>query len=165
MRRVDMNRRRFLAAALGSAGLFVDARARGETPARSSNRPPLRFVGVYTPHGRAHELWRPKGGFDLRFEDSILRPFDDPDNPIARGKSYRDRLLVLDGIDLTAGIRVGTSGHDGARVILTGSGADGKGASLDQFLAATRDLGAETVHTSIVLGVGDAQTAIGQCVS
>jgi hypothetical protein len=155
-----MNRRGFLAAALGTAGWIAESRARGEPSKR-----PLRFVAVYTPHGRAHELWRPRDGFDLQFEDSILRPFDDPGDPVAHGKSYRDRLLVLDGVDLTAGILVGTTGHDGARVILTGSGADGKGASLDQFLAVERGLGAETVHTSIVLGIGEAQTAIGQCIS
>jgi hypothetical protein len=162
-----MDRRSFLAAALGTAGLLAESRARGDAPAPPSHgdKRPLRFVAVYTPHGRAHELWRPRDGFDLRFQDSILRPFDDPGDPVARGRSWRDKLLVVDGVDLTAGILVGTTGHDGARVILTGSGADGKDASLDQFLAVDRSLGADTVHTSIVLGVGEAQTAIGQCIS
>jgi hypothetical protein len=122
----------------------------------------LRFVAVYSPHGRAHELWQPRDGFDLRFADSVLRPFDDPEG---LGRSFRDRLLVLDGIDLSAGIAVGTTGHDGPRVILTGSGADGTGASLDQVLAAERGLGAGTPHTSLVLGVGDEQAAIAHSIS
>jgi hypothetical protein len=165
MRRVAVGRRKFLAA-LGAAGLLAVEGARADTrpgPGRSrtSNRP-LRLVAVYTPHGRAHELWQPRDGFDLRYPDAILRPFDDAET---LGKSFRDRLIVLDGIDLSAGILVGTSGHDGPRVVLTGSGADGKGASLDQVLAVDRGLGAETLHTSLVLGVGNDETAIGACIS
>jgi hypothetical protein len=167
-----LDRRRFLAA-LGAAGLAfggdrhsskgtaVAGSASIGAGSRASGRP-LRLVAVYTPHGRAHELWQPHEGFDLRFADSILSPFDDVD---AYGRSYRDRLLVLDGIDLSAGIASGTSGHDGPRVILTGSGADGRNASIDQYLAVERGLGAETSHTSIVLGIGNAEPEIGACIS
>ncbi len=165
--RDNVTRRLFLAA-LGAGGLLVGTRAFGDATtaaggARSkvSGRP-LRFVSVYTPHGRAHELWQPRDGFDLRFPDSILRPFDDAE---AYGKSFRGSLIVLDGVDLRAGIASGTSGHDGPRVILTGSGGDGKNASLDQVLAVERGLGAETPLTSVVLGVGNAQPEIGACIS
>jgi hypothetical protein len=156
--------RRRLLAGLGAAGVLVAGRAfaGGADTTRGSSERPLRFVGVFTPHGRAHELWQPRDGFDLRFADSVLRPFDDPET---FGQSFRDRLLVLDGIDLSAGIAVGTSGHDGPRVILTGSGADGTGASLDQFLAVERGLGESTPHTSLVLGVGNEHTTIADCVS
>jgi hypothetical protein len=119
---------------------------------------PKRFIGVYTPHGRAHELWQPREGFDIAYEGSVLAPFDDT---VRYGQSFRERLLVLDGIDLSAGIEVGTTGHDGSRVILTGSGADGKNASLDQFLAVEHGVGAETPHTSLVLGVGSDSTEVG----
>jgi hypothetical protein len=167
-----LDRRRFLSA-LGAGGLAwasgprdgagnaVAGSAPGSARSHTSGRP-LRLVAVYTPHGRAHELWQPREGFDLQFPDSILRPFDDP---AVHGRSFRDRLLVLDGIDLSAGIASGTSGHDGPRVILTGSGADGRNASVDQFLAVERGLGAETPHTSIVLGVGNAQPEIGASIS
>jgi hypothetical protein len=155
-----LGRRSFLAA-LGATGMLVGSRALGQ-PGKAGASRPLRLVAIYTPHGRAHELWQPRDGFDLRFADSILHPFDDPD---AHGRSFRDRLLVLDGIDLSAGIAVGTSGHDGPRVILTGSGADGRNASLDQYLAVERGLGAETPHTSIVLGIGNDQPEIGACIS
>ena len=148
-------------AAIGDRGV-ASARGVVGTPRSSRSGQPLRFVAVYTPHGRAHELWQPGDGFNLRLPDSILRPFDEPE---VHGKSFRDRLIVLDGIDLSAGIASGTSGHDGPRVILTGSGADGKNASIDQYLAVERGLGAETLHTSLVLGIGNAQPEITASIS
>jgi len=166
--------RRHLLAALGAAGTLVGSRALGDdartlappgpTPAgRSrSSAGPLRLVAVYAPHGRARELWQPRQGFDLSYPDAILRPFDDPERV---GQSFRDRLVVLGGVDLSAGIAVGTSGHDGPRVVLTGSGADGKNASLEQHLAVERGLGADTLHTSLVLGIGSDQTGIGESIS
>lgn len=153
-----MPRRRFLAA-LGVTGAFLARETRGlaET-AQALGSPPRRFISVYTPHGRAHELWQPRDGFDIAYPGSVLAPFDDA----ARfGRSFRERMLVLDGIDLSAGIEVGTTGHDGSRVILTGSGADGKNASLDQFLAVEHGLGADTPYTSLVLGVGSDSTEVG----
>jgi hypothetical protein len=145
-----LDRRRFLAA-LGASSVLLGREARG------ANRP-LRFVGIYTPHGRAYELWQPRPEFDIGYADCSLSPFDDP---ATYGKSFKDKLLVLDGVDLSAGIAVGTTGHNGSRVILTGSGADGKTASIDQFLAVERGLGASTPHASLVLGVGNDQTGIG----
>jgi hypothetical protein len=155
-----IERRTFLAALGASIAGMQTVRANAAI-SRATERP-MRFIGVYTPHGRAHELWQPRAGFDLRFDDSILAPFDDA---AKLGKSYKDRLLVLDGIDLSAGITVGTSGHDGPRVILTGSGANGKNPSIDQYLAVECGLGAETQHTSLVLGVGEEQPDIGSCIS
>ncbi len=166
------SRRHFLAA-LGAAGLSLGSGATsgaGSTAAGGAQSAglskvtgrPLRLIAVYTPHGRAHELWQPREGFDLRFPESILQPFDDPEH---HGKSFRERLLVIDGVDLSAGIASGTSGHDGPRVILTGSGADGQNASIDQYLAVERGLGAETPHTSIVLGVGNAEPEITASIS
>jgi hypothetical protein len=161
-----LQRRRFLAA-LGVSGVFLAQETRGwadVTPAASTltEAPPRRYVAVYTPHGRAHELWQPRGDFEIAFEGSTLAPFDDA---ITYGRSFREQLLVLDGIDLSAGIEVGTTGHDGSRVILTGSGGDGKNASLDQFLAVEQALGSDTPHTSLTLGVGSDSTEVGQNLS
>jgi hypothetical protein len=160
-----LSRRRFLAA-LGVSGswLAFETRAAADqaTPAAKTAAPPRRYIGVYTPHGRAHELWQPRAGFDISFPEATLQPFDDT---ATYGKSFRDRLLVLDGIDLSAGIEVGTTGHDGSRVILTGSGADGKNASLDQFLAVEQGLGTETSHTSLTLGIGNDSTEVGWNIS
>jgi len=133
-------------------------RRAGAAPPSSSTGRPLRFIGVYTPHGRAHELWQPRPNFDIAYPDAILAPFDSPE---LYGRSFKDQLCVIDGVDLSAGIAVGTVGHDAARVILTGSGADGKNASIDQFLAVERGLGADTPHSSLTLAVGNDATEIG----
>jgi hypothetical protein len=123
---------------------------------------PLRFVGVYTPHGCAYELYKPGPEFDIGYTQCTLAPFDDPGT---FGKSYKERLLVLDHVDLSAGMEVGTVGHDAPRVILTGSGAHGKNASVDQYLAVEQGLGRSTPITSLVLGVGDARSDIGSNIS
>jgi hypothetical protein len=150
--------RRSVLAALGLSALPLSAQAEPDR----SGRGPLRFIGVFTPHGRAYEYYRPGPDFDLGYEGSVLAPFDAPET---YGESFKDRLLVLDGIDLAAGIEVGTVGHDASRVILTGSGADGSNASIDQFLAVDQGLGASTPHTSLVLGVGFEGTEIGVNIS
>ena len=157
-----LSRRRFLAA-LGVSGAFLARETRGLAGASAPVAiGPRRFISVYTPHGRAHELWQPRGDFDIAYAGSVLAPLDDATR---FGQSFRDRLLVLDGIDLSAGIEVGTTGHDGSRVILTGSGADGKNASLDQFLAVEQGLGGGTPQTSLVLGIGSDSTEVGMNLS
>jgi hypothetical protein len=119
-------------------------------------------VGIYAPHGRALEYWVPGPGFDLRYEHCSLQPFDDAQR---FGRSFREQIVVIEGLDLSAGIESGTVGHEGARALLTGSAADGSNASLDQFLALERGLGASTPHSSLVLGVGNDQTDIGSNIS
>ncbi|HEV8246547.1 MAG TPA: DUF1552 domain-containing protein, partial [Polyangiaceae bacterium] len=164
-------RRRHFLAALGASGAWLGLSPCGMAGAASTpggkqgvaaSGRPLRFLGVYAPHGRAHELWQPGPGFDLSYENAILAPFDDSKS---YGRSFKDKLVVLDGIDLSAGIAVGTVGHDAPRVILTGSGADGKTASIDQYLAVEKGFGADTPHTSVVLGVGNDGSEIGANIS
>ena len=162
-----LGRRAFLSALGASGALFGLERASGApaNPGRGALAPsgkPLRLVCVYMPHGRAHELWQPREGFDIAFPDATLAPFDDA---ATYGRSFKNELLVVDGVDLSAGIAVGTTGHDAPRVIFTGSGANGKNASLEQFLANEKGLGAETPHTSVVLGVGNDASDIGSNVS
>src|SRR5262249_41903005 len=92
-------RRHFLAA-LGVTGAWLAAESQGRAGADATPvARPLRFVSVYTPHGRAHELWQPREGFDIAYDGSSLAPFDDPKS---HGRSFKDRLIVLDGIDLSA---------------------------------------------------------------
>jgi hypothetical protein len=74
-------------------------------------------------------------------------------------------LLVIDGLDLAAGIEVGTVGHDASRALFTGSGADGKCASIDQYLAVEQMLGAPTAFTSLTLAVGSNGSELGANVS
>ena len=121
-----------------------------------------RFIGVYMPHGVAKELWRPGPSFQIAYEGSSLAPFDDA---LVLGKSFRDQILVVEGLDLSAGIDGGSAGHSGARALFTGSGFNGSNASLDQFLAVEQGLGKLTPLSSLVLGVGHAESDIGSCIS
>jgi hypothetical protein len=155
------SRRAFLAALGASSalaglddasGALAGGRADALRRAHGEDGKPLRLVCVYMPHGRAHELWQPRDGFDIAFPDATLAPFDDA---ATYGRSFKSELVVVDGVDLSAGIAAGTTGHDAPRAIFTGSGADGNNASIEQFLADEQGLGADTPHTSVVLGVGN----------
>jgi hypothetical protein len=153
---VTLARRRFLAA-LGAALLprevWAELAPPPPGPAVAKGSPSAkRFIGVYMPHGRARELFLPREGFRIDYEDAALAAFDDPQR---FGRSFREDLLVIDGLDLAAGFLTGTVGHDAPRVLLTGAGANGKNASIDQFLAVEQRLAAETPLQSLVLGVGN----------
>lgn len=159
------SRRRFLTAlgvGLGSMGLSRSGFA-GDFPAHERKKsPPLHFFGVYTPHGCAYEYFPPEGNFDFSYEHAVLAPFEDESR---FGRKYKEKLIVLDGVDLSAGLLTGTVGHDAPRVILTGSGADGTNPSIDQYLAVEAGLGADTLYTSLVLGIGNDQSGPGNNIS
>jgi len=62
---------------------------------RRENRPPLRFIGVYHPHGIAAELFARREGetetsFALDYPDSPLQPFDDA---ATYGRSFKDNIV------------------------------------------------------------------------
>ena len=129
--------------------------AGGETP-------PLKFLGVYQPHGICAEYFALKNGesetrFDLTYEHCSLRAFDDA----ARyGKSFKDQIIVIEGLDLLSN----GNAHDSAGTILTGSALrDGRPAnlSLDQYLAVEHHLGDATPVTSVALAVGDPELSSG----
>ena len=137
------------------------AKAYGETL-------PLRFVGIYHPHGVAAEHFVMRStdtttNFDLKFANSSLSPFDDA---ATYGKSWKSKIVVIEGIDHLSN----ANGHDSAATILTGSRVDSSAkvplnSSLDQFLAVEKKLGASTPVTSIQLGVGNVDTASGSTLS
>jgi hypothetical protein len=120
---------------------------------------PLRFIGMYHPHGIAAELFTLRDGetetsFDLGYPDSPLQPFDDA---ATYGKSFKDKIITIEGLDLLSD----TNGHNSAGTILTGSrivggtGGIPENSSLDQFLAVENNLGDATLVTSVALGVGN----------
>jgi len=127
---------------------------------------PLRFIGMYLPHGVAAPLYNRKAGeteknFSLTGTDAVLSPLDDA---ATYGWSFKDKFISIEGIDLSAGIEKSTNGHDASCVILTGSAPQGQllpGSSLDQFLAVDKGLGAQTRLSSIVLAVGNRATESG----
>jgi len=130
---------------------------------------PLKLITISAPHGIAAEYWnmrRPDGpaitadglslrgtdtetSFDITYPNCSLQPFDDA---ATYGKSFKDRLLTIEGLDLAY------DGHDAVASILTGTPLNGgkpANSSLDQFLAVEKGLGASTKRSNIVLGVGD----------
>src|SRR5262249_20196326 len=77
---------------------------------------PLRLVAVYHPHGVAAELWAMKStdtetSFDIGYANCSLQPFDDA---ATYGKSFKDKILVIEGIDHLSN----ANGHDSAGTIL-----------------------------------------------
>jgi hypothetical protein len=152
------------AAALPFYQLLEDsfARAAGETL-------PLRFVTLSAPHGIAAEYWAMRSAtspdiavesanlrgsdtetsWDISYPNCTLQPFDDA---ATYGKSFKDRLLLIEGLDLAL------DGHDAVASILTGSPLSGTvpaNSSLDQYLSVEKGLGAATRKSNVVLGVGD----------
>ena len=129
---------------------------------------PLRFITMYHPHGIAAELWAmqptdTETTFDIAYANCSLQPFDDA---ATYGKSFKDQILVIEGIDHLSN----ANGHDSAGTILTGSRIDAsadkpQNASLDQVLAVDNKLGAATPLTSIALGVGNDATGAGTTLS
>lgn len=133
---------------------------------------PLKFLTISHPHGMAAEYWGMRAAsspdiaieglssrgsdtetaFDIAYPNCSLQPFDDP---ATYGKSFKDRLLLVEGLDLAS------DGHDAAASILTGSSLNGtvpKNSSLDQYLSVEMGLGAATRKSNVVLGVGEPNT-------
>jgi hypothetical protein len=168
MRPMSRTRRSFLRAMGAGFAALPFARLLENSVAQAAGEElPLKFVGMYHPHGVSAEYWAMKTAdtetaFDLTYENCSLQPFDDA---TTYGKSYKNKLLVLEGIDLMSN----ANGHSTGGTIFTGSRIDGgtqpKNISLDQYLAVTQKLGSATRVTSISLGVGNDSTEVGQTLS
>jgi hypothetical protein len=97
--------------------------------------------------------------FDIAYPNCSLQPFDDP---ATYGKSFKDRLLIVEGLDLAS------DGHDATASVLTGTPLNGGqplNSSLDQYLAVELGLGADTRKSNVVLAVGDPNPHPGNSVS
>jgi len=164
-------RRAFLRAMGAGAATLPFYRLLEDSVARAAGEIlPLRFISVYHPHGIAAELFAMRAGdsesnFNITYSANnaqcALQPFDDA---ATYGKSFKSKILVLEGVDLMSN----ANGHDSAGTILTGSPIEGgkpKNSSLDQYLAVERKLGASTRVTSLALGVGTDSTQAGMTLS
>jgi len=140
MNNLRLSRRRLLQGSLAGAASLPLVRLLGESSVRAQDAALTNFICVYHPHGVAAEFWAMKPNdtetsFDLSYENCSLQPFDDA---ATYGKSFKDKLLIIEGIDHLSN----ANGHDSAGTILTGSRIDGKkpqNASLDQVLAVERE--------------------------
>jgi hypothetical protein len=140
---------------------------------------PLKFMTISHPHGIASEYFGARTptspdimveglslrgsdtqtSFDIGYANCSLQPFDDA---ATYGKSFKDRLLLIEGVDLAY------DGHDAVASILTGSRISGNvpaNSSLDQYLAVEMGLGAATLKSSIALAVGSSGTSPGSTLS
>lgn len=162
---VRLGRRQLLRTGVYAAASVPLLRAFGSV-ARADPGALKNFICIYHPHGVAAEYWAlrtadSETSFDISYDTCSLQPFDDA---ATYGKSFKDKLLVIEGIDHLSN----ANGHDSAGTILTGSRIDGKkpqNASLDQVLAVDHMLGADTPITSIALGVGNDSTDSGLTLS
>jgi len=155
--------RRSVLKALGAFwGLPVGQLLYSSIAQAQSASPPLKFIGVYVPHGVALEHYAMRAGetettFDLNFTDCALSPFDTPAD--YGGRSFKSRIIILEGVDLAVAEVSGTPGHGAASCLFTGSTTTGndhgaQGQSIDQFLARTQGLGVATAYPTLNLGVG-----------
>lgn len=140
---------------------------------------PLKLITISHPHGIAAEYFGARTpaspelmveglslrgsdtetSFDIAYPNCSLQPFDDA---ATYGKSFKDRLLLLEGVDLAY------DGHDAVASILTGSRISGglpANSSLDQYLAVEMGLGAATLKSSVALAVGSPDTSPGNTLS
>jgi hypothetical protein len=168
MNRISRTRRSFLRAMGAGFAALPFARLLEDSVAQAAGEAlPLKFITIYHPHGISAEYFAMRDSdtetaFDLGYENCSLKPFDDA---ATYGKSFKDKLLVIEGIDHLSN----ANGHDSAGTILTGSRIEGsqkpQNISLDQFLAVTHGLGSGTRVTSLPLGVGNDSTAPGMTLS
>ncbi len=130
------SRRSFLKLMAGAGTMAGFTRSLWPSVCEADTPSPLRFVALWTQHGRLDEFWVPQGGetdFDINFQDATPQAL----------QPYRDQLLILDGLDYKVLYEYGTSGHDGGPVtFLTGSQLNTSSGdslpnsiSLDQYLA------------------------------
>lgn len=173
-------RRSFLRAVGAGATLLPFYRLLEDSVAQAAGeKPPLKLMVISHPHGISKEYWGMRTSdspniaveglstrgtdtettFDIAYPNCTLGPFDDPDT---YGQSYKDRILVIEGLDLAS------DGHDAVASILTGSPLDNgqpANSSLDQFLAVESGLGEATRRSSIVLDVGEPEFHPGHTLS
>src|SRR3954471_5002161 len=102
MKRLSSTRRSFLRAmGAGLAALPCSRLLENSVAQAAGETLPLRFITIYHPHGISAEYWAMKAGdtetaFDIGYENCSLQPFDDANT---YGKSFKDKILVIEGID------------------------------------------------------------------
>jgi hypothetical protein len=164
------NRRTFLRGIGASVAALPFLRLVENSYAQSDGEAlPQRFIGLFHPHGIAAEHFTRRDeetetAFALDHANSPLQPFDDA---LTYGKSFKDEIVVIEGIDLMSD----SNAHNSAGTILTGSriiGGEGgtpQNSSLDQFLAIEHELGIETLIPSVALAVGNKELSARESLS
>jgi hypothetical protein len=119
--------------------------------------PPQRFVACRIGNGTPLEFWRPQPGFVINGLNQSLQPFDDA---ATYGMSFKNKLVVVDGIRNVVADESSSGGHASGPCIFTGSvntvsgGNAPKNESLETYLGVTQKLGNATAFPTILHGVG-----------
>jgi len=135
---------------------LLERSALGDPP----SGPPMRFVAVRQAHGRSVEFWRPQPGFVINGTNQVLQPFDDA---VTYGKSYKNNLIVIDGINNLVAEESNNYGHASTPCIWTASTAYPTPTceSLETYLGVTKGLGSSTPYPTVLYGHGGAYGAGG----
>jgi hypothetical protein len=91
---MSLSRRAFLRGAAGAA-LALPLLQLPAGRSAAAQRYPKRLLLWFTPNGTLKELWSPQGGTETQFDLPQLL------QPLAR---HQDKLVVIDGVDLAAGL-------------------------------------------------------------
>jgi hypothetical protein len=158
MTKIAQNRRAFLRA-LGAGAVALPFYRLLEHSAVNAQAgvAPMRYVSVLHLHAAASPLFLRREGetetdFDIAYDGCVLRCFDDPES---YGKSFKDKLVAIEGMDLAVALLNGDGGHSAGPGVFTGATPlKPENSSIDQFLAVERGLGAETRVSCLGLGVG-----------
>jgi hypothetical protein len=155
------SRRSFLRAVGGFAATMpfirlLERSALGDPPAG----PPLRFMALRHNHGTPTEFWRPQPGFVINGPNQSLQPYDDA---ATFGKSWKNNLVVIDGVNNVVAGECNSGGHASTPTIWTGStlSPTPKCESIETYLAVTKGLGNATQFPTILYGPGGAYGAGG----
>jgi len=109
------SRREFLKLMAGAGAAAGFTRLLWPSVCEAQMAAPLRFVALWTAHGKLDEYWMPKNGetdFDIDFQEASLQPL----------QPFRDQLMIFSVLDYKVLSEYGTSGHEGGPVtFLTGS--------------------------------------------
>ncbi len=161
------SRRRFLQAmGLGTGSLFLPSLVK-TSRGGGLGGPPRRILFVMSYHGTVYENWRMRPGNPNEGAewDADLATMAETDfSPILQPlHAYRDRMMVLDGLDLvTVKPQGGGIGHfmspinamTGSQVVDAGPDSRATSPSLDQIIA--QEIARPDHYASLEVGLGDA---------
>lgn len=151
---VKSSRRAFLRALGATCAALPFARLLERSALGQATPTPLRFVGISIGNGTPVEFWRPQSGFTISNTNQSLQPFDDA---VTYGTSFKNRLVVVDGISNLVAVESNSGGHAATPCMWTGSINTSSGPqneSFETYLGVTKGLGNVTPFPTILYSMG-----------
>lgn len=151
---------------LGAGSLFLPSLVR-TSQGGGIGGPPLRILFVMTYHGTVYENWQMRPGnpnLGSEWDADLTTMTEDEFSPILQPlHAYRDRMMVLDGLDLvTVKPQGGGIGHfmspinamTGSQVVDAGPDSRATSPSIDQLIA--QEIARPDHYASLEVGLDDA---------